>query len=155
MPIRAENRARYPADWPQISAAVRADAGDRCEWCRVRNGSMIYRGSHDDSGATVPAYRYADATVYECSFHAQSGEELIASCWDTFDARPGGPVRVVLTVAHLDHRPENCDRDNLVALCQACHNSYDAPMRARGIAERRRAERAVGDMFGAKEPPAR
>lgn len=32
---------------------------------------------------------------------------------------------VVLTVAHLDHTPENCDDDNLRAMCQRCHNRYD------------------------------
>lgn len=37
---------------------------------------------------------------------------------------------VVLTVAHLDHDPTNCDPDNLRALCQRCHNGYDAPGRA-------------------------
>lgn len=43
---------------------------------------------------------------------------------------------VVLTTAHLDHTPENCADDNLAALCQKCHNTYDAPMRRRGIVER-------------------
>ena len=32
---------------------------------------------------------------------------------------------VVLTVAHLDHCPENCDPDNLRAGCQRCHNRHD------------------------------
>lgn len=32
---------------------------------------------------------------------------------------------VVLTVAHLDHTPENCADDNLKALCQRCHLNYD------------------------------
>lgn len=39
---------------------------------------------------------------------------------------------VVLTVAHLDHHPANNQASNLVALCQRCHNTYDAPMRSRG-----------------------
>jgi hypothetical protein len=39
MPIRPENRSRYPADWPQISAAIRDRAGDRCEACGVENGA--------------------------------------------------------------------------------------------------------------------
>ena len=43
---------------------------------------------------------------------------------------------VVLTTAHLDHTPENCADDNLVALCQRCHNRYDAPHRRRGIIAR-------------------
>lgn len=33
--------------------------------------------------------------------------------------------RVVLTTAHLDHTPENCDDDNLMAMCQGCHLAYD------------------------------
>jgi hypothetical protein len=40
--------------------------------------------------------------------------------------------KVVLTVAHLDHDPENCDPDNLRAWCQRCHNTYDAPHRQAG-----------------------
>ena len=35
-------------------------------------------------------------------------------------------IRVVLTVAHLDHNPENCEDNNLKTLCQRCHNRYDA-----------------------------
>jgi hypothetical protein len=41
MPIRPENRGRYPANWREISAAIRARAGDRCE-CMGECG----RGTH-------------------------------------------------------------------------------------------------------------
>ena len=37
--------------------------------------------------------------------------------------------RVILTVAHLDHTPENCAPGNLRAYCQACHNRYDTKHR--------------------------
>lgn len=33
--------------------------------------------------------------------------------------------KVILTVAHLDHNPANCDPSNLMAMCQRCHNRYD------------------------------
>lgn len=47
--------------------------------------------------------------------------------------------RVVLTIAHInDPSPMNVDSDNLAALCQKCHNTHDAPMRARNAAIRRR-----------------
>lgn len=36
---------------------------------------------------------------------------------------------VILTVAHLDHRPENCDPSNLRHACQRCHNRYDVEHR--------------------------
>lgn len=34
-------------------------------------------------------------------------------------------AKVVLTTAHLDHIPENCDDENLMAMCQGCHLRYD------------------------------
>jgi 5-methylcytosine-specific restriction endonuclease McrA len=42
-----------------------------------------------------------------------------------YEAHPLTGSKVVLTVAHLDHTPENCDDANLAALCQKCHNNYD------------------------------
>jgi hypothetical protein len=41
MPIRPENRDRYPANWPEISGAIENRAGWRCE-CEGESG----RGSH-------------------------------------------------------------------------------------------------------------
>ena len=38
-------------------------------------------------------------------------------------------IRVVCTVAHLDHNPQNNDDNNLAFLCQKCHNTYDVPHR--------------------------
>jgi 5-methylcytosine-specific restriction endonuclease McrA len=143
MPIREENKARYPDDWQQISRAIREAAGNKCQACGVRNGALIYRGSHE----MRPAWRYADDTVFEASRCAFDGSELPGTTWDDFDKRKGGPVRVVLTVAHLDHTPENCDPSNLRAWCQSCHNTYDAPMRRAGMASRSRAKMAVGDLF--------
>jgi cytochrome c553 len=39
MPIRPENRARYPKDWRLRSHFVRVvRAKNRCEWCSAENG---------------------------------------------------------------------------------------------------------------------
>lgn len=92
MPIRAENRGRYPKDWKKISAAIRERAGGRCEFC-----GALDRRAHPVTGSLV-----------------------------------------ILTVAHLNHTPENCSDDNLKALCQRCHNGYDAKERAKGIKVRLR-----------------
>jgi 5-methylcytosine-specific restriction endonuclease McrA len=144
MPIRPENRARYPADWPRISAEVRAAAGNICEWCTAPNGEMIRRGTC--WGRPV----WSLAASAHCDVHcADTGLRLIGESHDTCDLGPA--VRVVLTVAHLDHAPENCARENLRALCQRCHNLYDAPTRRRGIADRARAARAVGDLLEGME----
>lgn len=143
MPIRPENRDRYPPDWPEISRRVREEAGQRCEACAAPNGELIRRG-RDASGGAL--WRPASATAYEDGFCAETGVEVPDTGADTVDW--GNPVKVVLTVAHLDHRPENVDRANLRAWCQRCHNAYDAPIRRAGISQRRRAAAAVGDLIG-------
>lgn len=51
-------------------------------------------------------------------------------------AHPVTGSKVVLTVAHLNHKPEDSDLDNLKHWCQKCHNTYDAPHRAKNRAER-------------------
>jgi hypothetical protein len=43
----------------------------------------------------------------------------------------GTGSKVVLTTAHLDHTPENCDPANLRAMCQGCHLHYDREHHAR------------------------
>jgi len=63
------------------------------------------------------------------------------------DPHPITGARVVLTVAHLDHTPENNDDANLLAMCQRCHNRYDADHRSatrRATADA--ALRAIGQM---------
>jgi 5-methylcytosine-specific restriction endonuclease McrA len=107
MPISPENAARYPRDWPAISARIRSRAGGVCEGvpgqptCGARHGAR-----HPITGSIV-----------------------------------------VLTVAHLDHRPENCADENLRALCQRCHNRDDAPHRQKNAAATRRRARRNGDLF--------
>lgn len=140
MPIRPENKARYPADWPAISQRIRQRAGNRCEECGVENYQL---GGRLESGEWLPALPL--------------GEKLLRLEWPA----PGTwawcgnddrqaycrIVRIILTVAHRDHQPENCAEDNLKAWCQRCHNRYDAAMRRAGIASRRRSEAAVGDLL--------
>ena len=107
MPIRPENKARYPKDWKTISLAVRDAAGNCCE------GSPDYP---------------------EC--RAVNGE-----------AHPETGSKVVLTVAHLDHTPEHCDRVNLRAMCQRCHLNYDKDHHAKTRNATRRAAALTSDMF--------
>jgi len=97
MPIRAENKHRYPRDWKQIVETVRARSGNRCE------------GS--------PAY--PDCRAENHQPHPVTGS------------------KVVLTTAHLNHTPEDCEMSNLKHWCQRCHITYDAPMKASGIRQRR------------------
>lgn len=146
MPIRPENRSRYPSDWPAVSLAIREAAGHRCQRCNVRDREMILRGKAADGH---PLWRPMSASAYENGFSAETGDEVSDTSIDTVDWGP--PFIAVLTVAHLDHTPENCAPENLRAWCQRCHNAYDAPMRVAGIQRRRRAAKAISDLFAGGE----
>jgi len=125
MPIRPENRARYPSDWAARSRFVRQyRARGRCEWCGIANGTPLPM-------RCCPEPAITDADTKRC-----------ASC--------GKPApRVVLTVAHVhDDRPEAASLLNLAALCQKCHNRHDAKSRARRRRERVDRESGQQVMFG-------
>jgi len=103
MPIRPEERDRYPPDWKKIRKAILERARYQCE------------GTPD----------YPDCRAEQYCPHPVTGS------------------RVVLTIAHLDHVPENCDPKNLRALCQRCHLNYDKHHHQRT----RKSRRAMGDLF--------
>ncbi|WP_329126162.1 hypothetical protein [Streptomyces sp. NBC_01353] len=119
MPIRPENRARYPKDWPDISRTIRFErAKGRCE-CLGECG----RGTHPGRCPNVhgkPAY--------------------------------GTGSHVILTTAHLDHTPENCDPANLRAMCQGCHLHYDKGHHRETAAATRRAAREADGQLALDAP---
>jgi len=124
MPIRPENKDRYPKNWKsEVVPRIRVRSGNRCE-CTGQCGHM-------------------------------HGGDLTGRC-ERVNGMPideiEGP-KIVLTVAHLNHQPEDCSDENLLHMCQRCHLRYDAPMKAAGIKARARAQRASGDLFQCQEVP--
>lgn len=111
MPIRPENRARYPGNWRHIVERIRERAAYCCESVPgVPACGAVHGQPHPLTGATV-----------------------------------------VLTIAHLDHQPENCAEENLRALCQRCHNRYDQRHRQRHAAQTRRAQKRNGELFALEQ----
>lgn len=114
MPIKPENKALYPPNWIAISQRIRERAGHRCENCDLPNGGLIHRKV--DGGHRWPSQQEMD--MYHDMLRQHYSRQQAA--------RAMGLTRIVLTVAHLDHNPTNCADDNLRALCQYCHLTYDA-----------------------------
>jgi hypothetical protein len=123
MPIKPENKDKYPKNWKQISAEIRfVRARNRCEICGIGNNLIIKR--------------FKDGTWRQaCPQEIDMIFSRIKNCHSNFteSLKYHGFVKVILTVAHLDHTPENCSYDNLKAMCQKCHNSYDARHRRQTI----------------------
>lgn len=138
MPIRPENKARYPKDWKQISLQIRERAGQKCEDCGVPNYEYGGRAPDGTWHKSLPAGERMLHLAWP-----QPGDYALCAGWP----EPLRIVRIVLTVAHLDHQPENCDPSNLKAWCQRCHNRYDASMRRQGIKQRQFEAAAISDLL--------
>lgn len=96
MPIREENKSRYPSNWKEISKRIRFDrAKGFCEWCGAEN----------------------------------------------YTPHPITGSKVILTVAHINHTPEDCSEENLAALCQRCHLNHDRHLHIRNRTENREKRR--------------
>ena len=143
MPIKAENRSRYPANWPAIRAGIMHRAGWRCEHpgCGVRNYSVGW-WQPNEAGAQVfrpclamTFQRWGEARAAAAAFHWEGGEE------------EAPPIVIVLTVAHLDHQPENCEPDNLRALCQRHHLAHDREHHLANAQATRRAKSGTAELF--------
>lgn len=87
MPIKPENRARYPTDWREIVERVRERSGDRCEGspaypdCRARN-----REPHPVTGSMVVlTTAHLDHTPENCAM--ENLRHMCQRCHLTYDAK--------------------------------------------------------------------
>jgi hypothetical protein len=55
--------------------------------------------------------------------------------------------KVVLTIAHMDHDESHADPDRCRALCQRCHNKWDAPHRKVNARATRKAKSPQMDLL--------
>lgn len=102
MPIRPENKKLYPKNWKSIRGKILLRSKNKCEFCGVENYAIGYR---DENGKFIETVGIGEQ---DAAFLDK--EKLI---------------KIVLTIAHLDHNPLNNDENNLRALCQRCHLRYD------------------------------
>ena len=122
-------KANYPADWKAISLRIRARDEHSCKWCGVPHNAVIRRLEDGESYTYYGQYTTNDE-------------------WQRRWARATPKlVRIVLTVAHIDHDSTNNADDNLAALCQRCHLRHDARQHTENAARTRRNRKiAAGQM---------
>lgn len=146
MPIRPENQALYPGgsirspEWAEIRERIRARALDQCEDCAVRNGAHGGRVHDGTFLSSLPKGTNGLGLDWP-----RPGEYAWCGLGDRRDFLR--VIRIVCTVAHLDHDPTNNDDANLRFLCQRCHNRHDQAHRRRNAAATRRRAQAQGDLF--------
>lgn len=121
MPI---DYTKYPTNWKtEIRPYVLNRAENKCEWCGLDNGQIVYRCR-------------VNKTMYwlqnKEDIYKYGLEKVIGDFWAE------RPVKVVLTVAHLDHDElnHNVKMERLAALCQLCHLRFDAKEKYRRVMEK-------------------
>jgi hypothetical protein len=102
---------RYPPNWlTEIRPRILKRANNQCEQpnCDFKHLEEVWAVKH--KGKTIGWFRdYDEATP-----------NIVKS--------PPKKLKVILTIAHLDHDEENLNisDDRLKAMCQLCHLRYDA-----------------------------
>jgi hypothetical protein len=128
------DRSKYPKNWEAISLRIRRRARGRCE-CRGECGIDHSRqGSMNTVGAGADEFReryggrpFVNQIIGEVRCAELNGRKAMFA-----------RGKIVLTVAHKDHIPENCWSENLRAWCQRCHLRYDRFHHQKNAAETRR-----------------
>lgn len=109
---------KYPPNWKtEIVPRILSRAKNKCEHCFLENRSIVYsvrlKVQDDDGRYKLKAFWFVHK--YDAIRAAKFG-------------RDPEKVKVVLTIAHMDHDEFNHEvkDDRLKALCQHCHLNYDA-----------------------------
>ena len=114
MPIKPELRKFYGRTWRTIiRPRILERAGNRCELCGVPNGVTVWRLGR--RWMKTRKVRWGNAHL----------------------------VRIVLTIAHLNHTPGDDRDENLKALCQWCHLNLDKHHHAESRAARKDQSRPI------------
>lgn len=155
MPIKPDNRHHYRTpEWKAARLAVLKRAGEvrsgnrikreaRCEFCWAHNHGYLARykvgGETWQRHVTERVWTNCEKPEVTRTF------DSIGDCADAL------VVKIVLTVAHLDHDPTNNDLGNLRALCQRCHNRHDVEHRKANRARTHAKKKAAGRLLDGKE----
>ena len=107
---------KYPPNWlKEIRPRIMARANDKCEVCGLEHKQLVYaiKLKINDNG------NYKLKTIWFRVKEDAEREDLLNNLKE---------VKVILTIAHLDHDELNHDvKDKrLMAMCQICHLRYDA-----------------------------
>lgn len=114
---------KYPANWKsEIVPAILERANNKCEKCDLENGSFVW-------GIKLWIREVSRYKLRSIWFRDRKDAERELTIGVI------RKIKVILTVAHLDHDETNheVDYDRLAALCQCCHLRYDAKEKYRRI----------------------
>lgn len=123
LPIRKELRHFYTGPhWKEVRARILQRANNQCEQCGKPNRRHVWVGktSGEPQFWTLRklSRHWISCATAQPFFYPIRPSVL----WRSLAPRR---IRVILTIAHLNHIPGDDRAENLKALCQWCHLNYD------------------------------
>lgn len=115
-------------------------ANNCCESCEVANGDYGYR----DKDGNFYSWQAIEDALEKNGYDVFDHE--LKNCLDK-DGRAKRAIKIVLTIAHLDHDITNNDYANLKALCQRCHLHLDLHQHQRNARETRNKNKGLQELF--------
>jgi len=144
MPIKPEQRKRYPETWKEISKRIRfGRARGRCECrgqCELGHDNDVHGQDGGRCGvlhATTIRREKANGALWQFAEYVPRNSK--------YDRDFGNPATVTLSLAHVDRTPENGDDQNLLAMCNRCHIRFDRFQHAATAKKTRAAKRETFD----------
>jgi 5-methylcytosine-specific restriction endonuclease McrA len=125
MPIRPDLKHFYGPEWRNsIRPRILARDRHRCAFCGKPNHADVWQIVDPGRRMWWIEKSFKNGAARRRLLN-QDGKVVSANTGE-LPLRAGYLVRVVLTVAHLDHDPSNMEDYNLAALCQWCHLHHAA-----------------------------
>jgi len=140
MPI---NYKLYPSNWPEIRQRILERDNHCCKTCKVENGIYVFRGIYEGN----EVFQTIDGKIYHTGTGEFLGQDLYAAIEPSSGKENQKAVRIVLTVAHLNHDIKDNRDENLAALCQLHHLRLDIKQHRRNARETRLKKLGLQDLF--------
>lgn len=107
----------YPENWKEIVAEKKRKHNNKCELCYAPNNAHLYR--YDKRFNTPWSWDKTRFLVERIPAGDLTGAE------ERMSHIEGKPVKIVLTVHHIDGDKTNNTDANLLLSCQRCHLRLD------------------------------
>jgi 5-methylcytosine-specific restriction endonuclease McrA len=143
MPIRPELKHLYGKEWRTVIRPRILERDEhRCKFCRKPNHQTVCQIT--DPGKAMWWYELVRPAEGEAFVQLRTHRgDILPQLVLGLPLRQPEDVRVILTIAHLDHDAENMADENLAALCQWCHLNHDREQHRSTRERRKDAERPL------------
>jgi hypothetical protein len=137
------NYKLYPSDWQEIRKRILERDGHCCKTCKVENGVSVFRGVYEGN----EVFQTVDGNIYHTATGELLEQNFNANIYPSSGNENQRAIKIVLTVAHLNHDIKDNRDENLAALCQLHHLRHDKDQHKKSTRDTRLRKSGLTDLF--------